>query len=82
MGSGSTRTDEQAAAAIRACETQWEEKGYGLVAVELLDSSGLIGFAGVADLAAQRISSPGDSRPRAVVSRQMSSAESPHFENE
>lgn len=49
IGSGSTRTREQAAAAIRAYETDWEEKGYGLFAVELLDSNHLIGFAGLAE---------------------------------
>jgi RimJ/RimL family protein N-acetyltransferase len=49
IGSGITRTREQAAASIRAYEAQWEEKGYGLFAVELLESNHLIGFTGLAD---------------------------------
>ena len=49
IGCGSTRTRDQSAAAIRAYETDWEEKGYGLFAVELLDSHHLIGFTGLAE---------------------------------
>ena len=37
------------AAAIGAFESMWEEKGYGLFAVELLDSRRLIDFAGLAE---------------------------------
>ena len=49
IGCGSTRTRDQSAAAIRAYETDWEEKNYGLFAVELLDSNHLIGFTGLAE---------------------------------
>ena len=49
IGSGETRTREQAAAAILAFETTWDEKGYGLFAVELPGSRNLIGFAGLAE---------------------------------
>jgi RimJ/RimL family protein N-acetyltransferase len=49
IGSGSTRSYEQAAASVRTYEAQWEEKGYGLFAVELLASNHLIGFTGLAD---------------------------------
>jgi len=49
IGSGATRTREQAAAAIQAFETAWEETGHGLFAVELLGSDRLIGFTGLAE---------------------------------
>jgi RimJ/RimL family protein N-acetyltransferase len=49
IGSGDTRTREQAAAAILAFERVWEEKSYGLFAVELLGSNQLIGFTGLAE---------------------------------
>lgn len=49
IGSGRTRTRQQAAAAIQAYETMWEEKGYGLFAVELPGSDPLIGFTGLAE---------------------------------
>jgi RimJ/RimL family protein N-acetyltransferase len=49
IGSGSTRTPEQAARAIQAYERQWDARGYGLFAVELLDRNRLIGFAGLSE---------------------------------
>lgn len=49
IGSGDTRTREQAAAAILAFESVWDEKSYGLFAVELLGSNQLIGFTGLAE---------------------------------
>lgn len=49
IGSGDTRTREQAAASILAFESVWEEKSYGLFAVELLGSNQLIGFTGLAE---------------------------------
>lgn len=49
IGSGGIRTREQTAASIRNYETQWEEKGFGLFAVELLGSNQLIGCAGFAE---------------------------------
>ena len=49
IGSGTTRTSEQAMASIRGFERGWNEKGYGLFAVELLDSGQMIGFTGFSD---------------------------------
>lgn len=49
IGSGDTRTFEQAAASILAFERGWEEKRYGLFAVELMASNQLIGFTGLAE---------------------------------
>lgn len=49
IGSGDTRTREQAAAAIAAFESAWEAKGFGLFAVELLGSNRLIGFTGLTE---------------------------------
>jgi RimJ/RimL family protein N-acetyltransferase len=49
IGSGTTRNAEEAAASIRAYEREWDEKGYGLFAVELLDGKRLIGFTGLAN---------------------------------
>jgi len=49
IGSGDTRTREQAAASIKAFEGMWDEKGYGLFAVELQSSGRLIGFTGLSE---------------------------------
>ncbi len=49
IGSGDTRTVEQAAASILTFERVWEENHYGLFAVELMASNQLIGFTGLAD---------------------------------
>jgi len=49
IGSGATRTREQAAASLEAFETEWEEKGFGLFAVERVDRHELIGFAGLSE---------------------------------
>ena len=49
IGSGDTRTIEQAAPSILAFERVWEEKRYGLFAVELLASNQLIGFTGLSE---------------------------------
>jgi RimJ/RimL family protein N-acetyltransferase len=49
IGCGATRSRDQSAAAILAYETGWEEKGYGLFAVELLDGNSLIGFTGLTE---------------------------------
>jgi RimJ/RimL family protein N-acetyltransferase len=46
IGSGRTRTREQAANSVRSYEGEWIEKGCGLFAVELLDRNELIGFTG------------------------------------
>ena len=49
IGSGATRTRAQARASIHACEREWDQKGYGLFAVELLENGGFLGFAGLAE---------------------------------
>lgn len=49
IGSGDTRTLEEAAAAILEFESVREERSYGLFAVELLASNQLIGFTGLAE---------------------------------
>lgn len=46
IGDGSTRTSDQAARAIKSFEDDWEERGYGLFAVELRTTGELIGFTG------------------------------------
>jgi len=47
IGSGATRTPEEAARAIRSFERGWSTRGYGLFAVADKRSGGLIGFAGL-----------------------------------
>ena len=47
IGSGTTRTREQARASIRAFERGWSENRYGLFAVERLEDARFIGFAGL-----------------------------------
>ena len=49
IGSGATRTRAQARASIHACERAWQEKGYGLFAVERLEDGGFLGFTGLAE---------------------------------
>jgi RimJ/RimL family protein N-acetyltransferase len=46
IGDGSTRTADQAARAIDLFEKEWEERGYGLFAVELRLTGEFIGFTG------------------------------------
>ncbi len=48
IGSGSLRTREECVEAISYFEKFWEEKGFGLFAVELLSSQEFIGFTGLA----------------------------------
>lgn len=47
IGDGSTRTAEQASAAIARFEREWDERGYGLFAIELRETGELIGFTGL-----------------------------------
>jgi len=47
IGTGETRSPEQAAEAIRSFEMEWHTKGYGLFAVELKETGGLLGFTGL-----------------------------------
>lgn len=49
VGSGASRTVEETRATIRAWEWEWDQKGYGLFAVELLENGRLIGFAGLGE---------------------------------
>ena len=49
IGDGGTRTREQCARTIRNFELEWDEKGYGLFALELRDSGEFIGFTGLSD---------------------------------
>ena len=48
IGDGSTRTRVQCAEQLRAFEQTWDERGFGLFALELATSAKLIGFAGLA----------------------------------
>jgi len=49
IGSGATRTRAQVRASIHAYEREWEEHGYGLFAVELLEDGEFLGFTGLAE---------------------------------
>ena len=49
IGSGVTRTVEETSRSIRTWEREWDQKGYGLFAVELLKTGELIGFTGLAE---------------------------------
>ena len=47
IGSGATRTPEQAGRAIQTFEREWNDRGYGLFAVEERNSGNFIGFTGL-----------------------------------
>jgi RimJ/RimL family protein N-acetyltransferase len=47
IGNGSVQTPEQASGLIDYAEKAWDENGYGLFAVELLETGELIGFVGL-----------------------------------
>lgn len=49
IGSGATRTCEQARTSIHAYEREWEENGFGLFAVERLEDGRFLGFTGLAE---------------------------------
>jgi RimJ/RimL family protein N-acetyltransferase len=49
IGSGAVRSIEQTRASILAFERDWEKKGYGIFALEILESGQLIGFAGLSE---------------------------------
>lgn len=49
IGSGATRTRAQAQASIESYQHDWEEKGFGLWAVELLDDGEFLGFTGLSE---------------------------------
>ncbi|MGB7373298.1 GNAT family N-acetyltransferase [Pontixanthobacter sp.] len=49
IGSGATRSLEQTEKSIEVFERQWEEKGFGLFAIEVLDESAFIGFTGLSE---------------------------------
>lgn len=48
IGSGSLRNRQECVKAISSFEENWEEKGFGLFAVELLGNQKFIGFTGLA----------------------------------
>ena len=48
IGSGAVQTREECSAAIEKFERFWEDNGFGLFAVEHLESARLIGFTGLA----------------------------------
>jgi RimJ/RimL family protein N-acetyltransferase len=47
IGRGQVRTREECARAVAAFERAWEDRGFGLFAVELRASRGFIGFVGL-----------------------------------
>jgi RimJ/RimL family protein N-acetyltransferase len=47
IGDGSTRTAEQASRQIDHFEREWEERGFGLFAIELNETGAFIGFTGL-----------------------------------
>ena len=47
IGKGQVRTREECASAIASFERAWEDRGFGLFALELRASCGLIGFVGL-----------------------------------
>ncbi len=49
IGGGNTRTREEVERSIDAFEREWDEKGFGLFAVELLKNGNFIGFTGLSE---------------------------------
>ena len=49
IGSGAVRTYEQTRASVAAFEEEWDEKGYGLFALEVRELGRLIGFTGLSE---------------------------------
>src|SRR5262249_22355319 len=49
IGSGTVRSVEQARASIRGFEREWENKGFGIFALQLLEGGQLIGFTGLSE---------------------------------
>lgn len=47
IGKGATRTEEETRTFIERCEEMWETQGFGLFAVEMLESGELAGFVGL-----------------------------------
>jgi len=48
IGDGSTRTREESAEQLRSFERGWDERAFGLLAVELASTGELVGFTGLA----------------------------------
>lgn len=46
IGNGNTRTTDETARSIASFEKQWDERGYGLFAVEQRGTGALLGFTG------------------------------------
>ena len=49
IGSGDTRSRDQCARGIKAMERHWEEKGFGLFALEMRESGEFIGYTGLSE---------------------------------
>ena len=47
IGNGSLKTKQECAAAIKAFQQMWNKHGFGLFAVELVDTSEFLGFTGL-----------------------------------
>lgn len=47
IGNGSTRTAEQTSRAIRRFENEWDERGFGLFAVDAKQTGSFVGFTGL-----------------------------------
>ena len=48
IGAGSVRDEQQTKAAIETFERRWDQRGFGMFALELRATGGLIGFTGLA----------------------------------
>ena len=48
IGGGSVRDEQQTKAAIETFERRWDQRGFGMFALELRATGGLIGFTGLA----------------------------------
>ncbi len=49
IGAGNTLSPEQTEQSVRGFEREWDEKGFGLFAVELLEDKSFIGFTGLSE---------------------------------
>lgn len=49
IGAGNTRTRQQTEKSIEAFEREWDERGFGLFAVEILENKAFIGFTGLSE---------------------------------
>lgn len=49
IGAGDTRSDQQVETSVKTFEREWDERGFGLFAVELLEDESFIGFTGLSE---------------------------------